>query len=59
MSWAIYLGLHALGNGFQTGEYRIIPIIFFGSADCPVLIFGLAAAWAFRGFKMESEQPKH
>jgi hypothetical protein len=57
MGWAIYMILDALGRRFEPGEYLMMPVLFFGP-PIAVLILGLAAGWAFRGFKMESEQPK-
>ena len=57
MSWAIYLILYALGGGFQTTEYLMIPVLFFGP-PIAVLILGIAAGWAFRGFKIPPELPE-
>ena len=54
MSWAIYLILHAIGGGFQPTDYLMIPVVFFGP-PIALLILGIAAAWAFRGFKMPPE----
>jgi hypothetical protein len=51
MGWAIYSILHAISNGFQTlGDFLRIPVVFFGP-PVALLLLGLAAAWAFRGFK--------
>jgi hypothetical protein len=57
MGWAIYMILDAIGGRLQTGEYLMMPVLFFGP-PIAVLILGLAAGWALRGFKMDSEQSK-
>jgi len=55
MGWAIYAILHAMGDGFKTvGDFLSIPVVFFGP-PVALLLFGLAAAWAFRGFKMDEQ----
>jgi hypothetical protein len=55
MGWAIYSILSAMSDGFKTvGDFLSIPVVFFGP-PIALLLFGLAAAWAFRGFKMDAE----
>jgi hypothetical protein len=55
MGWAIYSILRAMSDGFKTiGDFLSIPVVFFGP-PIALLLLGLAAAWAFRGFKMEAE----
>jgi hypothetical protein len=55
MGWAIYSILHAMNDGFKTlGDFLSIPVVFFGP-PIALLLFGLAAAWAFRGFKVDAE----
>jgi len=55
MGWAIYSILHAMSDGFKTrGDFLSIPVVFFGP-PIALLLLGLAAAWAFRGFKMDAE----
>jgi len=55
MGWAIYSILSAMSDGFKTvGDLLSIPVVFFGP-PIALLLFGLAAAWAFRGFKMDCE----
>ena len=55
MGWAIYAILYAMGDGFKTvGDFLSIPVVFFGP-PVALLLFGLAAAWAFRGFKMDEQ----
>ncbi len=47
MGWAIYSILYAMSDGFKTaGDFLSILAL---------LLFGLATAWAFRGFKMDAE----
>ena len=58
MGWTIYMILDVLGGRFQTSEYLMMPVLFFGP-PIAVLILGLGAGWAFRGFKLESKQPDH
>ena len=55
MGWAIYSILHAISNGFQTlGDFLRIPVVFFGP-PLALLLLGLAATWAFRGFKPDPD----
>ncbi|HEX9321289.1 MAG TPA: hypothetical protein VF913_04085 [Xanthobacteraceae bacterium] len=55
MGWAIYSILYAMSDGFKTaGDFLSIPVVFFGP-PIALLLFGLATAWAFRGFKMDAE----
>ena len=45
MGWTIHLAMHGLQGGFKTtGDFLVIP----------VLLFGLAAGWAIRGFKADN-----
>jgi hypothetical protein len=56
MGWAIYALLHAMSDGFKTlGDFLSIPVVFFGP-PVALLLFGLAAAWAFRGFTMDGQR---
>ena len=51
MGWTVYLTLFAIRVGFE--NYRdilAIPVLLFGP-PIALLLFGLAAGWAFRGFK--------
>jgi hypothetical protein len=55
MGWAIYAILHAMSDGFKTlGDFLSIPVVFFGP-PVALLLFGLATAWAFRGFKTDGQ----
>jgi hypothetical protein len=52
VAWTLYLLVYGLQTGFQiTGA---IPVLLFGP-PVALLMFGLAAAWAFRGFRAEPE----
>ena len=54
MGWIIYLVMHGLQGGFKTtGDFLVIPVLLFGP-PIALLLFGLAAGWAFRGFKAGS-----
>ncbi len=51
MGWTIYLAMYGLTAGFEAaGELIAIPILLFGP-PIALLLFGLAARWAFRGFR--------
>jgi hypothetical protein len=53
MGWIIYLVMHGLHGGFKTtGDFLVIPVLLFGP-PIALLLFGLAAGWAFRGFKTD------
>jgi hypothetical protein len=52
MSWVIYLIMYALEDGFKTTDFLVVPVLLFGP-PIALLIFGLAAGWAFRGFNID------
>jgi len=53
MAWAIYLAIYAIEQGFKSaGEILMIPILFLGP-PAALFLFGLATAWAFRGFVVD------
>jgi hypothetical protein len=53
MGWIIYLLISGIQGEFKTiGDYLVIPVLLFGP-PIALLLFGLAAGWAFRGFKMD------
>jgi hypothetical protein len=55
MAWAIYLILSVMAQAFTwPGDFLAIPVVFFGP-PIAVLLCGLAAAWAFRGFRSDEE----
>jgi hypothetical protein len=56
MSWLIYLILDMLRVGFQAIDVIVVPILLVGP-PVALLIFGLAAGWAFRGFKAPDPAP--
>ena len=57
MGWTIFLIMHGLQGGIQTtGDVLEIPVVLFGP-PIALLLFGVAAGWAFRGFKAESGPP--
>ena len=57
MGWIIYLILYWVREGFKSpADFINVPVVFFGP-PIAVLLLGLAAAWAFRGFKPEDEEP--
>jgi len=51
MGWVVYLMLFAIRSGFQNSrDLLAIPVLLLGP-PIALLLFGLAAGWAFRGFK--------
>ena len=57
MGWTIELLMSGLRGGFHTtGELLGVPVLLFGP-PIAMLLFGLAATWAFRGFKADERPP--
>jgi len=57
MGWIIYLILFGLQGGFKTtGDFLVVPVILIGP-PIALLLFGIAAGWAFRGFFTEPSSP--
>ena len=57
MGWTIYLVMHGLQGGFKTtGDVLVIPVLLLGP-PIALLLFGIAAGWAFRGFQAENTPP--
>lgn len=54
MSWLIYLIVDIIRSGFRASDMLVVPILLFGP-PLALLIFGMAAGWAFRGFKTPEE----
>ena|SRR2546421_5588201 len=55
MSWTIYFILSAMAQALRTvGDFLAIPVVFFGP-PIALLLCGLAAGWAIRGFKADGE----
>ena len=51
MGWIVYLIIYGIRAGFQSsGDYLSIPVLLIGP-PIALLLFGLVARWAFRGFK--------
>jgi hypothetical protein len=56
MGWVVYLILHGIRGGFQnSGDVLSIPVLLFGP-PIALLLFGIAAGWAFRGFKSDNDE---
>ncbi len=52
MAWAIYLPIKGIEGGLRTvGDFVIIPLVLFGP-PIALLLFGMAAGWSFRGFRV-------
>jgi hypothetical protein len=57
MGWIIYLAINGLQGGFkEQGDYLVVPVVLIGP-PIALLLFGLAANWAFRGFKPDEGVP--
>lgn len=50
LGWIVYLSIWTLRWGIERpGDLLAIPVLLFGP-PLALLLFGLATAWAFRGF---------
>jgi hypothetical protein len=55
MGWIIHLVMYGLEGGIKTtGDFLEIPVLLFGP-PIALLLFGVAAGWAFRGFNAEND----
>jgi len=53
MAWIIYLIMYALREGMRSvGDLLVIPVVLIGP-PVALLLFGIAAGWAFRGFRVD------
>lgn len=53
MGWIVYLIIYGIQSGFRgPGDYIAIAVLLAGP-PVALLLFGLLAGWAFRGFKPE------
>ena len=51
MGWLIEFIVYGLQGGFKlVGDWLAIPVLLFGP-PIALLLFGMAAGWAFRGFR--------
>jgi hypothetical protein len=51
MGWIVYLILYGIQGGFRgPAELLAVPVLLIGP-PIALLLFGLMAGWAFRGFK--------
>jgi hypothetical protein len=57
MGWTIRLIMHALEDRFPGSDFLEVPVLLFGP-PVALLIFGLVAGWAFRGFRLDDQPPK-
>ncbi len=58
MGWTIYLGLEGIQGGLTTtGDLLRLPVLLFGP-PMALLLFGIAARWAVRGFVVDDGGPK-
>jgi hypothetical protein len=56
MAWIIYLIMYTLREGIRSvGDVLVIPVVLIGP-PVALLLFGIAAGWAFRGFRVDESQ---
>ena len=56
LGWVVYLVLGGIKGGFQSfGGFLAIPVPLIGP-PIALLLFGLVAGWAFRGFKPDNDE---
>ncbi|HEV3184858.1 MAG TPA: hypothetical protein VGZ49_08245 [Xanthobacteraceae bacterium] len=53
MGWVIEFIVIGLQGGFKLpGDFLAVPVLLFGP-PVALLLFGIAAGWAFRGFRVD------
>ena len=52
MGWVIDLIMYSLEGRFKASDLFVAPILLFGP-PLALLVFGVGAEWAFRGFNIE------
>jgi hypothetical protein len=53
MGWVVYLIVYGIRAGFQSSaDFLAVPVLLIGP-PIALLLFGLIAGWAVRGFKPE------
>jgi hypothetical protein len=52
MGWVIDLIMYSLEGGFKASDLFVAPILLLGP-PLALLVFGVGAGWAFRGFKID------
>jgi len=56
MSWVLWLMIYGISRGFRDmHEVLAVPVLLFGP-PVALMLFGLVAGWAFRGFKPDEEE---
>lgn len=53
MGWIIYLIMQRIQGGIQTTADVLEVLVLLFGPPVALLVFGMAAGWAFRGFKVE------
>ena len=57
MAWIIYLLMQGISGELKsTEDFLQLPVLLLGP-PVALLIFGIAAGWAFRGFKVDGKPP--
>ena len=57
MGWSIELVMRGIQGAFKTAnDFLVLPVLLVGP-PVALLLFGLATAWAFRGFKPDETTP--
>jgi hypothetical protein len=53
VAWTIYLVVDGIQSEFKASrDLLVLPVLFFGP-PIALLLFGVAAGWAFRGFNVD------
>ena len=57
MGWSIELIMRGIQGAFKTfNDFLVLPVLLVGP-PIALLLFGIATAWAFRGFKVDEPPP--
>ncbi len=56
MGTLIYFAIELIGGEMAVGQLVVVPVFLFGP-PVALLLFGIAARWAFRGFQIDDSFP--
>ena len=57
MGWVIDLIMYMLDGRFKASDLFVVPILLFGP-PLALLVFGVGAGWAFRGFNIDDRSSR-
>jgi hypothetical protein len=58
MGWSIELVMRGIQGAFKTTNDVLEVLVLLFGPPIALLLFGLATAWAFRGFKADKAEPE-